>query len=217
MQCHLDAPESERPNPLCVPGPTPAADIYGPSESLIGLYLNPPHKEGEPEPVKPDRASVQVWLRSVALFFLLEQGRPNRCLSDMHACSTLSNPTPHVPPIGGSASPAFLCLQPLALDKYSLFPLASAASRCTVPPIPPCNSIALVPLGPLPITWPMFPPARLQVLTKFCCFGDSMNQAKELRFVEQVRGSWLGSWLPRCHRSCPVRSTPAKPSYRGAG
>ncbi|KAL4429190.1 hypothetical protein ABPG77_010169 [Micractinium sp. CCAP 211/92] len=27
------------------------ADIYGPSESLIGLYLNPPHKEGEPEPV----------------------------------------------------------------------------------------------------------------------------------------------------------------------
>jgi hypothetical protein len=25
-----------------------------------------------------------------------------------------------------------------------------------------------------------------QVLTKFCCFGNSMNQAKEARFVEQV-------------------------------
>jgi hypothetical protein len=35
------------------------------------------------------------------------------------------------------------------------------------------------------------PPLRLlccpQVLTKFCCFGNSMNQAKEARFVEQVR------------------------------
>jgi diketogulonate reductase-like aldo/keto reductase len=36
---------------------------------------------------------------------------------------------------------------------------------------------------------------HVQVLTKFCCFGDMMRQAKELRYVEQVCvlvGVWRG-------------------------
>ncbi len=30
-------------------------------------------------------------------------------------------------------------------------------------------------------------PPCLQVLTKFCCFGDAMRQATDARYVEQVR------------------------------
>jgi hypothetical protein len=131
------------------------ADIYGPSESLIGHYLKHHPAEKPHVQVRPSRGSAAWPPRQ-------------RCLAPARQqCGQEQAAEVQAGRLGA----------PLLPDLFALGWLgAGLAARSAL------NS-----------TWP--PLVSSQVLTKFCCFGDMMRQAKELRYVEQVCvlvGVWRG-------------------------
>lgn len=67
-----------------------------------------------------------------------------------------------------------------AIDDFQAFVAAGITTFDTADIYGPSEAL----IGRYLASHPTEKPA-VQVLTKFCCFGDSMNAAKELRFVEQ--------------------------------
>lgn len=133
-----DAQTVQSPAVLLVPqrSYSSAADIYGPSEALIGRYLAS-HPDTKP--------NVQVGWGA------------QRC---MYSCTPWA----------------------VLWDAWQLQPALRSA--------PYTVSLGASPHGLHFFLVNVLQYVRLQVLTKFCCFGDSMNGAKELRFVEQARRWW---------------------------